>query len=367
MIGNPRLYQHTALTVPWAHDCRGAKQQGHRLLGGSKSSRKEFLVVIQERHGVGHGNSVEKRFGSHDDPVIQAFAAGGCSGDLSYRFAQQDRQLLGRSAHPQSKSLQVRARTCKTDARPGLPRAMGNESALFLSHQLIPGLGTSELAATAAGKHDSPAFAVENAENPSPTANSAHQRRTEQSGPAWLVIASIDDLNQWPPKSFLASGRHTYIRGRMQRSNAGHSRDQQARNPFSFSPFDRNVASVPGRVPFVCQCVVVLVDNNDRGEARDRGEHRGPCPEDDTTLEPTSPIVGIAVGADTSPSQPTGVFGSSLLIRSDHDGRSDPGCFADDLEPVRGGTAAHDSCTMAIEQHVQPGCRAGGNPRSTPR
>ena len=70
MLGDPGLDQHPAAALAGPDQASRPGQQGQRLLPGGEARGQQMLVELQEGHGVGPTDPVQRSLGADHQPGI---------------------------------------------------------------------------------------------------------------------------------------------------------------------------------------------------------------------------------------------------------------------------------------------------------
>ena len=287
MIGQAGLHQQPAVAGPGPDPARRAGQERECLLRGAVARREELLVEVQERgeqHRWAGRQPVQHRLRADEDlPAAHHLGRRIDFDDLDPR--QERRQVFPHPRHPEPQPLEPSRMAMQADDRTLEPATRAPQRAVLrlLDERAAP-LAPGELVAGHAREEPRPAAAIQEAHRAPALVHrpvqGSGERPGEQPGSGWL-LARIDDLDDRPPGPFdraVGPNRRAGDRLGLERRCRADQGDRRVRAPCAL---DRDIARVPGRGALLLQCLVTLVEHDDRGEVGDGRPHRDPTSDDD--------------------------------------------------------------------------------------
>ena len=151
------------------------------------------------------------------------------------------------------------------------------------------------------------------------------QRRRDERRLPRLVAAAVDDLDDRPAGPLLVDRRaHQPVADRGQPGHGRARRHQQHRHAGPPGPLDGDVAGVPRRAALLLQRLVVLVEDDDRGEVGARRPRRRPRPDHDVDAGRRRAPTPAGTGRRSSPARRSRVASSRAWSTRRHDDQRRP-------------------------------------------
>src|SRR5439155_18151022 len=153
-----RLHQQAAVAIAPTDEARRAREERHRLFAGAVPRRKQLLVEVEERDGIGCYLSVERGLGADD-----------------HGTSSQAVEVLLHARHTGTEDLQPRRPAGRAHRWAFLLAAPAHERGLQLRHDRAAVLAAGELTACGACQQPGPTLAVEDAHDPALAAQQLHE------------------------------------------------------------------------------------------------------------------------------------------------------------------------------------------------